>query len=337
MIEISIVSLKFPASNPDSIPHLNPKSYSQSFPMPDLITTFLSDLEKEGLSAHTSRAYGQDLRAWAKWYDQTTGDQALTAADPRDIRDYQGYMVRQGLKPATINRRLNAMRRFYRWAVRNELILESPFEGLRVGVKVQKQTAPRWLTPKEQRRLLRGVRACGKKNAVRDMAIIRLGLDTGLRLSEIAALTLDDIELRPRSGWVRARFGKGGEAREVPLSLDARKALADDPHLYLGQRGPLADAGIYRIVTKYGQRAGIEGLTPHTLRHTFAKNLIDADKPLTVVAALMGHESLDTLSIDARPSREDLARAVNVQGIDLGLSAEEIVAFVAEGRRYSAD
>ena len=57
--------------------------------------------------------------------------------------------------------------------------------------------------------------------------------------------------------------------------------------------------------------ADIEGLTPHTLRHTFAKNLIDAGRPLTVVAALMGHESLNTLAIYTRPSREDLARAVN--------------------------
>ena len=141
------------------------------------------------------RAYGADLRAWAKWYDQTTGGQALTAADPRDIRDYQGTMVRQGLKPATINRRLNAMRRFYKWAVRKGLIDESPFEGLRVGVKAQKQAAPKWLTEKEQRRLLRAVREYGKKDRVRDMAIIRLGLD--------------DVTLNACSGWVQVRYGKG--------------------------------------------------------------------------------------------------------------------------------
>ena len=295
--------------------------------MSDPITAFLADLEAEGVSPHTVRAYGADLRAWARWYDQTTGGQALTAADPRDIRDYQGYLVRQGLKPATINRRLNAMRRFYKWAVRKGLIDESPFEGLRVGVKAQKQAAPKWLTEKEQRRLLRAVREYGKKDRVRDMAIIRLGLDAGLRLSEMAALTLDDIELNARSGWVQVRYGKGGKAREVPLSLDARKALAawlearerhpyaDDPHLFLGQRGPLSGPGIYRIVTKYGRLAGIEDLTPHTLRHTFAKNLIDAGEPLTVVAALMGHESLNTLAIYTRPSREDLQRAVNREDV----------------------
>ena len=288
----------------------------------DFITQFLTDLEAEGISPNTVKAYAQDLRAWARWYDQTTGGQALTAADPRDIRDFQAYMVRQGRKPATINRRLNAMRRFYKWAVRRRLTHDNPFEGLRVGVKMQKQTAPKWLTEKEQRRLLRAVRQYGKRNAARDMALIRLGLDAGLRLSEIAALTLDDIEINDRSGWARVRFGKGGKAREVPLSLETRKALrawlaerkkhpyADAPHLFLGQRGPLSGAGIYRIVTRYGRMADIEGLTPHTLRHTFAKNLIDAGTPLTVVAALMGHESLNTLAIYTRPSREDLARAV---------------------------
>ena len=84
--------------------------------------------------------------------------------------------------------------------------------------------------------------------------------------------------------------------------------------LFLGQRGPLSGAGIYRIVTKYGRMADIAGLTPHTLRHTFAKNLIDAGKPLTVVAALMGHETLDTLAIYTRPSREDLQRAIEWNG-----------------------
>ena len=291
--------------------------------MPDSIPNFLSDLEAEGVSPHTVRAYGADLRAWAKWCDQTTGGQALTAADPRDIRDYLGYMVRQGLKPATINRRLNAIRRFYKWATRKGLADDNPFDDLRVGVKAQKQTAPKWLTEKEQRRLLRAVREYGRKDRLRDMAIIRLGMDAGLRLSEIAALTLDDVTVNGRSGWVQVRYGKGGKAREVPLSVDARKALgawlaererhryADDPHLFLGQRGPLAGPGIYRIVTKYGRLAGIAGLTPHTLRHTFAKNLIDAGRPLTVVAALMGHGSLNTLAIYTRPSREDLARAVN--------------------------
>lgn len=141
--------------------------------MPDPIPAFLTDLENEGVSPHTIRAYGADLRAWAKWYDQTTAGQPLTAADPRDIRDYQGYMVRRGLKPATINRRLNAMRRFYKWAERQGLADENPFDGLRVGVKAQKQVAPRWVTGREQRRLLRVVREHGGKDAARDMAIIR--------------------------------------------------------------------------------------------------------------------------------------------------------------------
>ena len=292
--------------------------------MTNTVSCFLTDLEKEGVSPHTIRAYGNDLRAWVKWYDQTTGGQALVAADPRDIRDYQGYMVRQGLKPSTINRRLNAMRRFYHWAKRKGLAVENPFEGLRVGVKAQKQTAPKWLTEKEQRRLLRVVREHGGKEAARDMAIIRLGLDAGLRLSEIAALTLDDIEINDRSGWVRVRFGKGGKAREAPLSLDARKALrawlekrkghrfADDPRLFLGQRGPLSGPGIYRIVRKYGRFAAIEGLTPPHAAPYVRQEPHQCGRPLTVVAALMGHESLDTLAIYTRPSREDLLRAVNV-------------------------
>ena len=101
--------------------------------------------------------------------------------------------------------------------MRRELTRDNPFEGLRVGVKAQKQTAPKWLTEKEQRRLLRAVRQYGKRNAARDMALIRLGLNAGLRLSEIAALTLDDIEINDRSGWVRVRFGKGARREKSPF------------------------------------------------------------------------------------------------------------------------
>jgi site-specific recombinase XerD len=80
--------------------------------------------------------------------------------------------------------------------------------------------------------------------------------------------------------------------------------------LFLGQRGPLSEAGINYLVNKYAFQARIEDCTSHTLRHTFAKNLVDTGTPLDQVATLLGHESLDTTRIYTRPSRGDLERAV---------------------------
>jgi site-specific recombinase XerD len=117
-------------------------------------------LTKVGKSPHTVRAYAHDLAAFARWFEQTAGeDFDPQAVDPRDIQEYKGYLIQKGWKPATINRRLIALSRFFRWAKQEGLIGDNPFEVLeQVLFKEQKDTAPRWLDRKEQLALLRAVR-----------------------------------------------------------------------------------------------------------------------------------------------------------------------------------
>jgi integrase/recombinase XerC len=194
---------------------------------------------------------------------------------------------------------------------------DTPFEMLeRVRVKEQKDVAPRWLRHKEQLALLRAVRQ-GENE--RDLAIIQIMLGAGLRISEAAALKLSDIKLNDRSGWVYVRTGKGMKPRSIPLSAQVRKALqaylktrpdTDEDDLFLGQRGPLSEWGIHAIVKKYAYQARQDDVTAHTLRHSFAKNLVDAGTPLDQVAVLLGHESLDTTKVYTQPSQRDLERAV---------------------------
>ncbi len=91
-------------------------------------------MTKVGKSPHTVRAYSHDLAAFARWFEQTTGeDFDPQAVDPRDIQEYKGYLIQKGLKPATINRRLIALRRFFRWAKQEGLVGESPFDVLEQG------------------------------------------------------------------------------------------------------------------------------------------------------------------------------------------------------------
>jgi site-specific recombinase XerD len=185
-----------------------------------------------------------------------------------------------------------------------------------VRVKEQKDVAPRWLSRKEQLAFLRAVRQ-GENQ--RDLAIIQMLLGAGLRISETAALRMSDLELHDRSGWVYVRTGKGMKTRSIPLSVHVRKALqvylkkrtgADEDDLFVGQRGSLSEWGIHAVVKKYAYQARLEDVTAHTLRHSFAKNLVDAGTPLDQVAILLGHESLDTTRIYTQPSRRDLERAV---------------------------
>ena len=183
-------------------------------------------------------------------------------------------------------------------------------------VKEQRDTTPRWLTRQEQLALMRVVRS---GESLRDLAIIQTLLGTGLRISELAALKVSDLDISDRKGWIHVREGEGNKARDIPLDHKTRQALStyleerpedESETLFLGQRGALSEPGINYLVTKYAYQAKLEDCTSHTLRHTFGKNLVDAGVPLDQVATLMGHESLDTTKVYARPSKRDLERAI---------------------------
>jgi len=142
---------------------------------------------------------------------------------------------------------------------------------------------------------------------------------SGLRISEVSDSRLDDLTLRDRSGSIVVR-GKGDKRREVPLNASARKALAawlevrpasQDDHVFLSQLGgQIKPRAIRDRVGHYTQRAGIEEVSPHHLRHTCGKNLVDKGVSLDRVAAILGHEDLNVTAIYTRPAQSDLAREV---------------------------
>jgi integrase/recombinase XerC len=291
-----------------------------------LIQQFQAYLVGVGKSDHTVKAYSHDVASFGQWWEQSTGRafQPQVVVSP-DIVEYRGYLQRQGRKPATINRRLNALRKFFLWAKREQLATDTPFDILEnVFVKVQQDVSPGWLDPNEQLTLVRAVRDKGNR---RDLTIIQTFLNTGLRLSELAVLKVSDIEISERRGTLFVRSGKGIKQREIPLNKQARAALSayleereqievDDldeeerERVFFGQRGPLTERGLDQLVAKYAYQARLENCTAHTLRHSFAKNLVNAGTSLDEVASLLGHESLDTTRVYTRPSRQDLERSV---------------------------
>lgn len=279
---------------------------------------YASHLATAGRSANTVRAYIQDLTNFADWYTQTTSAEfQAKLVDSTEVIEYRRYLLQKGRRPKTINRRLVALRRYFKWAKQNSLCPDNPFdilEGYRVNE--QKGVAPKWLEEKEQLALLRAVRQTGN---CRDLAIIQVLRRTGLRVSELVDLRQDDITIRERSGNVRVREGKGMKARQIPLSNDARQVLSgyieerkdcEEEKVFLGQRGPLTEKGVWDIVKKYAYQAQLENVTTHTLRHTFGKNLVNVGTPLDQVAILLGHESIETVRIYVTPSEKDLEQAV---------------------------
>jgi integrase/recombinase XerC len=284
----------------------------------DLLHRFEEHLVGEGKSPHTVVAYRRDLGLFATWFLQTNGKPLAPAAiTPIDVRQYRGHLLTvSGCKPATVNRKLASLSAFCNWARGEGLIGANPVEGIAQVEEVR--PAPKWLDKNGQYALLRAVQEVGR---ARDVALVTLMLHTGLRVSEVANLKVGDIEISSRKGSLTVRGGKGGKYRSVPLNADARKALGaylekrpgikDGDHIFTGQRGePLGSPGIYYLVGRYAYDARLEGVTPHTLRHTFGKNLVDAGVSLDRVAQLLGHESVDTTRIYTTPSEQDLQREV---------------------------
>lgn len=283
-----------------------------------ILKQFEEHLLDVGKSEHTVRAYTLDMYDLIKWFEQSADNSFEPGAvGPRDIVEYRSFLIARGKKPATVNRHLVAAKRFFHWALNNDVVSDSPFEGLEsIRVRQQADLSPKWLPRRKQLALLRAVR---KASRPRDLAMIELMMNAGLRVSEVANLTLTDVELGERSGYVTIRNGKGNKYRQVPLARDTRQALKrylnrrdedSSQRLFLGQRGPLNTAGVQNVVAKYAYQARLANVTPHTLRHTFGKNLVDEGVSLDQVAALLGHESLDTVMIYTRPSRKDLENAV---------------------------
>ena len=140
---------------------------------------------------------------------------------------------------------------------------------------------------------------------------------------------LGDVEISERKGSLTVRSGKGGKFRVLPLNSDARKAITayrevrptvSDDHLFIGQRGQgISSRAVELLVDKYARLAGLEDVTPHTLRHSFGKHALDAGADLVSVSALLGHQRLETTAIYTTPSQRDLERVVEKLEQDGGL------------------
>jgi site-specific recombinase XerD len=289
----------------------------------DPIESFVGFLAQAERSPLTVKNYRGDLAAFTAWFDEINGEPMEPAkVTPTDLRQFKRWLVEQRkLKPSSVNRKLATLKGFLTWAAAAGIApgLPVPAQGRSWGGPrpvPQERPGPRWLDRREQNALLRAVERAAK---ARDLAVVRLLLNTGLRVQELCDLTWKDVALSERKGLLTVRQGKGGKRRQVPLNRDARAALTalgyprhagEEAVTLQGQRGPMTPRGVQTLLARYGAQAGLDDLSPHALRHTFCKNLIDAGVGLEQVAALAGHESLETTRRYCTPSRLDLERAV---------------------------
>jgi len=282
------------------------------------IGNWLEELDKQGKSEHTRAAYRRALAHFADWYQEAYNlEFKPEAIITRDIEKWKAQQQKSGkVAPATINQRLVALSRFFEWMQAKGLARQKPTEGVG-SVRLEKH-APKALSEQDLNRLMRAVYAC---NNLRDIAMVEVLVGTGIRVGELLDLKVGDLEIKPRSGQVTVRKGKRGSYREIPLTVEVRKALSayleghkgKDDHeasLWLGQRGVIETrSAVIRLLEKYAIAARIEPVGPHALRHTFATRYLNANPgDLRGLASLLGHASLNTVMIYTEPSKEELAK-----------------------------
>lgn len=286
------------------------------YPVDNLLNQYKTSLREKDLSPQTVRAYLNDLRKFMNWYQETEGEfSGINNIGPLDLAEFKRHLINKGQKPATINRAIMALSSFFAWAIEQDYISHNPVDNIKLLPEVK--AAPKSLDRKEQLALMRAVQGSGK---IRDIAIITLLLHTGLRVSELSSLKVDDVILKERTGHLIVRSGKNNKRREVPLNSNAREELKKwidvrengSGALFSGkQSDSLSSRAVEYIIEKYSYDARMEKVTPHMLRHTFCKSLVDAGESLDRVAVLAGHENLNTTARYTMATGKDLQKAVD--------------------------
>lgn len=261
-------------------------------------------------SPHTISNYKRDLVFLTGFFKERKVNR-LTA------REYLVQLEKNGFSKRSIARKLSAARSFFRFLMREKMAEVNPFDNL-LTPKIPKKL-PNFLYPEEMARLLKAPKSdpLGR----RDLAILEILYSSGIRVTELASLSLNELDLA--EGEIRV-FGKGSKERIVlfgshavsavkgylttarPELLSGKKSAA----VFIGRRGTrLTTRQIERLIKYYAKKAGIvKKVTPHTLRHSFATHLLDGGADLRMVQELLGHVSLSTTQVYTHVTKERLKK-----------------------------
>ena len=273
------------------------------------INQFLGAESKKGLSEGTLKKYEIDLNLFFEYMEHKQNVKSLNSVTDEEgqkiIDRYINYLKREGYKPSTINGKIVSLNKFLKYL---------GYEFKAKAIKIQnKMYIENIISEREFEKL---IRVC--KDNVRDYTIIMKLANTGLRISELLSLTINDI--KKESIYI---YGKGGKGRELILSPQLKKILNNyienyrmKTHkrlLFTGERGALKRNAINKMLFKYQKKTGIskDKMHPHSFRHFYAKYLINKGVGLDVIQTLLGHENINTTAIYTKSSKKELISIIN--------------------------
>ncbi|MEM7276934.1 MAG: tyrosine recombinase XerC [Pseudomonadota bacterium] len=280
-----------------------------------LISEFLGHLKTERrLSDHTVKNYAIDLGKFSEYCNRQQIEQPVHCSSD-DIRLFAAWLHRNGLSPRSIQRRLSAVRSFFRYLIREGHLKNNPATDIRAP-KGRKRL-PGTLDPDQMARLLD--LPTDDPLACRDKALMELLYSSGLRLAELISLNLGDIDVTDATVRVT---GKGAKTRIVPVGRYALDALdvwlghraqfapVEEPAIFVSKRGQrISPRSVQQRIRYWARLQGIdEGVYPHLLRHSFATHVLESSRDLRGVQELLGHADISTTQVYTHLDFQHLAQ-----------------------------
>lgn len=290
--------------------------------MTEDVDKFLTYLTVEkGFSQNTISAYHNDLYQMAEFAREEAEDKSLPPSwagfGRQGTLSYLLNLKERGYAPTTVARKVAAANSFFTFMVNEGILKDKPTEG--VGSSRVGKSLPKPISISQVRRLLEQPTRLSTPEAKRDKAILELLYASGMRVSELVSMNLDDIDVG--GGYVRC-FGKGHKERLIPIYRQAamtvdeyvkeiRPRLAGDDAekaLFLNHRGDrLTRQGLWQILKGYAKAADLDkSVTPHTLRHSFATHMLNGGADLRSVQELLGHANISTTQVYTRLTSEHI-------------------------------
>jgi len=278
-----------------------------------IIKDFLTYLERErNYSKNTILAYERDLKQFSEFCSHTLGKNDLLKVQRGDIRHFVEYLLRYSVKPRSVGRKLSTIRSFYRYCINNGFLDRFPPEGIKNPKTPRK--LPDVLSIKQINKILDDWTPKNIQD-VRNKLIVELFYATGVRVSELCDITLDDIDFNERTIRI---LGKGKKERIVLFGKktleNIKKYLStrkdNTKYLFISNRKKkLSRREVWYIINSTFEKIALKfGVHPHTLRHSFATHLLERGADIRVIQELLGHSSISTTSIYTNTSFKEIMK-----------------------------